>query len=209
MRTTISLLSIPALLLACGPAPEALTPGDVELPWTIPPAGCEAAGVDTVEVTLAGAQDRFVERRPCADGALSLRDVPFGRYALSMRGLARGAAVHDSPQTTLVVRPDVATTAPTTVLTAMPAAVELSWRFADNQRCQARQAETILIGLYDPAGALIASASAPCEAAAHTLTDLPAGSWTIGLTALPSGPAVAAPITLKRGQRAALDLALE
>jgi hypothetical protein len=208
MRTLIALLS-PALLLACGPTPEALAPGDVELPWTIPPAGCEAAGVDTIEVTLAGSQGRFSEQRPCDDGALSLAEVPFGRYTLSMRGLAQGRPVHEAQQTLLVVRPDLATVAPTTVLTALPASVALSWRFADDKRCEERAVETFLIGLYDPAGALIASTDVPCDAATHTLSELPAGSWTIGLTALPSGPATSAPVILKRGQRASLALSLD
>jgi hypothetical protein len=200
-----SLALLPLLCLtACGPAPDALQPGDVLLPWSVAPAGCEAADIDLVQLDLTGAQGRFEAEAPCTAAQLTLSEVPAGRYTLTMRGLSRGAVVHDAPRALLVVHHDQPTLAPHTLLTARPATLALQWEVA---ACPAGPA-TLHLGLYGPSNAALSTQQVDCALGAARLTNLPAGTWTLGATLLPDGAQYALPVALKRGQRASLRLDL-
>jgi hypothetical protein len=201
-------LLVSCLIGACGPAPEPLGPGHVTVPWLIPPRGCEAASVDTVEVMIAGAEGTLTARAACDAGELVMEEVPFGRYALTVHGLSHNTIVHDAPQALLVVRPDLATLAPAAILSARPATLDLRWSLPA-AGCAAAGATAVLIGLYDDAGAVIQTHTAPCDAGVARLTGIPAGAWTLGLTSVPAGPSAHAPLILERGQLSTLSIDLD
>lgn len=149
--------------------------GQVAVSWRVGSAGCEAAGVETVEVDLDG----FVEAFPCADESATF-DAPSGRHPLTIRGLdAAGVARYAGDGGPVKVRRGEVTTASTVVLSGLPAQIGATWYFENGRLCAANGVGDVEVDLFDIDDTLVATATVACDTASAHLEDVEAGQYVL------------------------------
>lgn len=186
--------------------PEPESEGQVTVGWRVGSAGCEVAGVETVEVTLGDTTGLF----PCADEGATF-EAEAGRHPLVLRGLdASGVARYAGDGGTIRVRRGELTTAPTVVLSGLPAQIEAHWSFDNGLLCAANGVGDVEVDLFDGDDTLVASEVADCEAARVRLAEVEAGAYVLVVLGRdPDGIVVyAGEIPVDAGRGDDLDLAL-
>ncbi|MEQ1568764.1 MAG: hypothetical protein ABMA64_24205 [Myxococcota bacterium] len=157
------------------PAPSAGPHGEVEVSWQVGAGGCEAAGVDTVEVDLDGRVDAF----PCADGG-AVVEAETGKYDLVLRGIdVDGVARYGGWGGKVRVNRGEVTEVPTIVLAALPATVTATWYFDNGHLCAANGVTEVEANLFDEDDTLHATASSPCDDGTLTLDDVQTGPYVL------------------------------
>jgi hypothetical protein len=151
--------------------------GQIEVSWQLGGDGCEAAGIDVVEVDLDGDVTAF----PCVDGG-GLATARTGKHRLEMRGLdPQGVVRYEGAGGRVQVRPQVVEVAPTVVLAAMPARLAVTWYFEDGHLCGANGVVDVEADLFDDHDTLAASTTTGCEDGEIVLEDVEAGSYVLML----------------------------
>ena len=153
------------------PAPE----GELAVGWRVGSTGCEAGGVETVEVELGDVVEVF----PCVDEGATFT-ASAGRHPLTVRGLdADGMARYAGDGGTVRIERGELTTAPTVVLSGLPAQIEAHWSFDNGLLCAANGVRDVEVDLFDTDDTLVASETVRCDAARVGLADVQAGAYVL------------------------------
>jgi hypothetical protein len=189
------------------PPPPAV--GDVEVGWQLGSAGCEAGGVVDVEITLG----TLVTTAPCAD-ELAVVVAPAGWADLVLRGLdADGVARYEGSGGEVRVHAGELVTAPTVLLSALPASIQASWFFENGRLCASNGVVDVEASLFDANDVLRASEIDACEASELRLGEVQAGPYVLLVLGRDDvGEAVfrgEAVIEAGRGDRIAVDVMLQ
>lgn len=151
------------------------TTGSVDISWQMGPSGCEASGITEVEVSIGGVGGTY----PCEDEAATLL-VPGGTYDLTLLGLDAGGEPRFGGESAGVsVHGGSTTTVPTIVLGALPATLEVSWRFENGDLCANNGVEDVEAFLFDDQDVVQATLAAPCNEGSLLLEDIDAGTYTL------------------------------
>lgn len=176
-------VSVVALMTGCVVTQEpdnTLLPGTVEVSWQVGPAGCEASGVTDVKVDIGGVGGTFA----CEDSSAML-SVPPGTYDLSLVGLDEtGFARYEGTALNVVVRPEVLTSVPTVVLSALPGEIVVSWYFDNGKLCSSTENKGVVemeALLYDEDDFQEGEATALCEDGEMLISDVRPGDYTLTL----------------------------
>ncbi len=153
--------------------------GSVELAWQVGPSGCEAAGVEEVEVRIGSAQRTF----DCNVGRGSLQ-VNEGRdYELVAQGLdLKGFARYEGIVTGIDVFDGETTAVGTVRMQARTGEVELGWKFSNGEVCATNDVVEIDIALFQDnriENQLVTS----CVNGLDVVTDVVAGEYDISVLA--------------------------
>lgn len=211
MATRTGLLAVVTVFAACGSV-DPLAGATLQLNWRVAPAGCEAAGVEVVEVRATGPH-AVLERVACGRGGLEIGDMTPGTYRVEVLGFdPNGVATFRADSIYVDLEADEVATTPELRLLAAPADVLVRWTFANGRVCGANEARWISISAFDEFDYEVAAADFPCDDGAGHLPALRAGSYLIQATALDAATNPVsrgtAPTKLSRGQTAELDLDL-
>lgn len=187
------------------PAPRE---GQVEVSWQVGAQGCEAAGVETIEVDLDGYTTAFA----CADEAATV-SVRQGRYRLILRGLdADGVARYEGDGGQVRVHNNQVTAAPTVVLSALPVTIEASWFFDNGRLCSQNGVSEIEANLFDSEDVLKGTQSVPCDVGVLAFEEVEADAYALLLLGRDGGGAVRysgeGQIDAERGDRLDLEIVL-
>jgi hypothetical protein len=149
--------------------------GQVEVSWRVGSAGCEAAGVETVEVELGETGWSF----DCADEGATM-SLPEGGHPLVLRGLdADGVARYEGDGGRVRVRAGRTQSVPTVLLSALPARVAATWFFENGHLCSQNGVDQVEVTLFDDGDAIERSESVPCEEGTLEFEELEAGGYAL------------------------------
>lgn len=149
--------------------------GDLEVSWQLGAGGCEAGGVELIEIDLGGFSNEFT----CAEGS-ALITAPAGDYALSLRGLdADGIARYEGDGGRVTVRGGRTVAAPTVLLSALPVRIDASWYFDNGRLCSQNNVEQIELSLFDDQDSLQLSDTKRCDSGAYEIEEVEAGAYTL------------------------------
>lgn len=155
--------------------PGASPTGEVEVSWQVGGSGCEAAGIESVEIDLGG----LVSVVDCADES-AIVTGQVGRAALSMRGIdANGIARYEGDGGMVDVKRKQVVVAPTVLLSALPASLDVSWYFENGRLCSQNGVDVIEASLFDSEDVLHASDTKPCDVGNIELEEVQAGSYVL------------------------------
>jgi hypothetical protein len=175
------MLAILAGLTGCvvhtEPEPE-LEDGTVVVAWQVGAAGCEAAGVETVEVAVG---DEASGSFACADEQATL-EVPPGRYDLFLDGVDAQGAIRYGGDGSVTVGSGQSVNADTVVLGALPADLTVTWYFENGRLCSANGVSEVTITVFQddyPVDTVVA----PCDEGSAALDPLVAGTYDVSLLA--------------------------
>ncbi|MCB9684671.1 MAG: hypothetical protein H6735_06530 [Alphaproteobacteria bacterium] len=152
-------------------------PGTIELSWTVGAAGCEAAGVADIEVQVGQQTQTFA----CAAGEATISAAP-GRYDIDAIGLDADGAERYSGSTSVSVISDETSSAHV-VLSALPAALRLTWFFENGRLCSANGVSDISATLFDDQDFLIDEQDVDCDAGELEFAELMPGTYAAVLVA--------------------------
>lgn len=196
----------------CGEEPVPLGDGSLTVTWEVSPRGCEAAGVERVEVTLRNAHGDYAERVSCADGRIDFDRLAAASYELTVVGTdAGGQPTFGSEPSTVRIEPERHHEAPRQRLTALPATVSVSWRFDNGQVCGANDVDQVEVTVFDHAFYEVGRDTFDCNDGGGSLEGLTAGSYLVEAVA-EGDEATWRGLTeteLKRGETAEVDVLLE
>jgi hypothetical protein len=149
--------------------------GRLEVDWQLGSSGCEAAGIATVEVAVGGMAWAFA----CTDGT-AVVDVPAGRHELVLTGIdADGAPRYSGDGGRVRVRAGQLSTAPTVVLSALPASLSASWFFDDGHLCAANGVDLVEANLFDENDVVQASAEVECDVGVLSFDEVEPGAYVL------------------------------
>ena len=151
--------------------------GSIEVGWEVGAAGCEAAGVETVTVTVDEQTSSFA----CADGVGSV-DVAPGQYLVTLEGLDADGHPRYGGEGSVSVGPGEVVTLPTVVLSALPASLTVTWYFENGRLCGSNGVEEVDLRVFED-DYLVDEVTAGCDDGAATIASLPAGTYDVGLYA--------------------------
>jgi predicted phosphodiesterase len=183
--------------------------GQIEVSWQVGASGCEAAGVDQVQVDFDGdALGTF----PCADGG-AVVDAPVDEAKLEAFGIdGQGVTRYAGDAGRVRVRANEVATAPTIVLSALPASIKATWFFDNGHLCGANGIDTVEADLFDLDDTLQAQDELPCDQGQVRFDQVESGDYTVLLLARDrdgQGRYVGqAPITVLPGDALAVDVML-
>ena len=161
--------------------PEPLPDGTIIVAWEVGASGCEAAEIDTVEVTIDGGTSSFA----CGDGTATF-DVPAGVYDIHLDGVDLQGATRYDGDTEVTVGAGQTVNAPTTVLSALPADLTVTWFFENGRLCSANGVEEVELTVFED-DFVVDSVVAPCDDGTASLEDLVAGTYDVNLLARDAG----------------------
>ncbi|MCA9490323.1 MAG: hypothetical protein KC621_10375 [Myxococcales bacterium] len=151
--------------------------GTIELSWTVGAAGCEAAGVADIEVQVGQQTQTFT----CESGAATISAAP-GRYDIDAIGLdATGAERYSGTTSVSVISED--TSSAHIVLSALPAALQVTWFFENGRLCAANGVSDISATLFDDQDFLIDELDVDCDDGQLEFADLMPGAYAAVLVA--------------------------
>ena len=197
----------------CGEAPKPLGDGSLEVTWQVSPRGCEQANVETVDVKLSNAHRSYAGSYACSDSEALLDNLTPATYELEVVGLdPSGRQTFVADKTLVTVCAEKKNDAPHLRLTAKPATLEVSWRFANGRVCGANGVERIEVAIFDPSYYEMARQNFSCNAGSGTFDELIAGEYIVEAVAESSDDAVYSgtdETSLKRGDEGQVDVELE
>ncbi len=174
-------LSLFLLASACNDAAP-LGVGSLEMSWEISPRGCTESGVRMVEAHLMGPEGR-IERFECQDRAGALRTLQPGTYEFQLVGIdPAGTPIFESSERTLTIESDRTEDVGTVRLTARPADVHVEWLFSNGRVCGSNDVDQISLAAFDEFDFEVLREFYECNDGVGTLSDLPAGVWTVEVT---------------------------
>ncbi|MBN1945270.1 MAG: hypothetical protein JW797_06305 [Bradymonadales bacterium] len=148
----VIIVSILAVLPACGTDPVDLPPGSLSLGWIVGTGGCEAAGIRTVIVGLkaSGEEGTSLYSYECGDGEITIGGLTPASYDVTLQGRSAdgrdryGAVLRD-----VEVRSEGNTRVGTVRLSALPAKITASWYFENSRMCSYNSVIEVTISLFD------------------------------------------------------------
>lgn len=174
------------ILSGCGELISAPGDGAVAASWRVEPAGCEAAGVELVELWGKPTETAYTPTRPwrrlwrgaCQAQQLLAEGVPYGAYELKLIGLGEHDKVsYSSPSVFEAILPDALTTLDDVRLEIVPTGLTLRW---DAQACMAQMTQgRFELSLFDAASYPVARAEVSCQRGDVRFDDLKAGDYTL------------------------------
>jgi hypothetical protein len=178
-----------ACLTACGEGAVDSTStaesGALTVPWQVGAAGCEASGVASVRVDVAGTSSTAA----CSAGSLTLEVRP-GDHRVDVWGLDEaGFARYGGSDEVSVAQGDVVTM-PTVVLGALPATLDVSWYFDNGRLCGGNGVTDVEIIIFED-DFIIDSLQTSCDDGIERMNDLLAGNYTVSVLGRDSGGVVA------------------
>lgn len=184
LGAALGVLGLVAALAGCGEDVEPLGDGSLAVSWRVNPLGCEAAGVERVEVKLANARNEYVEYFSCEAGKGVLSDIGPGSYDLTLQGLnKRREATFSITPRVLTISADKLRTTDVLPLSAKPAQVKLFWRFDNGLMCGANGVKQVEVALFDDAYFEHYRALLDCGEGVTTLDGIVAGNYLIEASA--------------------------
>lgn len=169
-----------ALTAGCGSEVEPVGEGSFELTWDVSPRGCEAAGVEIVEVTLVNAKREYVEQYDCLAQTAVIDGIQPAKYDLTLTGLDPGGhATFESNSRVVTVAGERTNVADLVRLTAKPADLRVNWTFANARVCGANGVESVEVALFDSAYYEVARRTFGCDRGSGTFEGLRAGGYTV------------------------------
>lgn len=178
----VFLIAIVAALVSagCGEAVEPTADGEMELTWEVSPRGCEAAGVQQVQVDLEYEQGVVTEKFPCQKRAATIGHLTPANYTLQLWGLDKaGDSAFGSTRRDVTVHGGETTSPETVRLTAQPGELRVSWRLKDGVLCGSQNIDQVELTLYDMQDVLIREKSAACTNGQAMLGDVPPGTYQL------------------------------
>lgn len=152
-------------------------PGTIELSWSVGAGGCEAAGVTDIAVQVGQQTQTF----SCLSGAATLV-ADAGTYEIDARGLdAEGTERYSGTVNVSVI--SAQTVEAHVVLSALPAALQLTWYFENGRLCSANGVTTISATLFDDTDYLVDQIDADCDDGELQFDGLTAGTYAALLEA--------------------------
>ncbi|MFB6264933.1 MAG: hypothetical protein ABEL76_15120 [Bradymonadaceae bacterium] len=180
MRTTWLLVGIGMVAAGCGNSVEPISNGSLLVRWSVRPHGCDRAGVTAVEARLDSKHSHRVERFDCARDEGVVENLRPGNYDVVLVGVDEsGNPTYDAGPRRATVRGSREAKAPKMRLTARPAGVKVSWRFANGKVCGSNGVDKVRIVLYDEDDYEVASRSLGCQRGQTTLDDVPPGEYLV------------------------------
>jgi hypothetical protein len=178
--------------IGCGDI-EAIPPGSVESTWELRPAGCQAAGVESVEVWLTptgqGASEPVDFQRACQTGNLVADGIEPGHYELRFFGIdAQGDVPFAAGPTNITVYSDQTNTAPHALLTARPSSLAATWRFKNGRLCGSNGVDRVTVSVYGEQGDLIRTDDFDCTRGEARLHHIPPGDHRVEIIAQTGEP---------------------
>jgi hypothetical protein len=181
---------------------DALGDGSLLVKWKVSPLGCEAAGVELVEVKLRNAHRSYVESFECAEAQGVVSGINAATYELEVLGLnSSGFAIFSAPSRTVTVGAEKLNATELLRLNAKPAELTVTWSFENGLVCGSNEVSEIEIAVYDHSSFEHARRRVDCSAGRATIGGLIAGDYIVqALSAGDSAPySGLAHARLKRG----------
>lgn len=162
----------------CGHEIEPFGQGSLGLDWEVAPMGCEASGIEVVEVVLANDLRTYERRFDCEAPPISMSAIKPGTYRLSINGLDSdnratfGASISD-----LLIRPDERLEIGHVDLSALPSRAEVGWYFENQRVCGTNGVDDVELTVYDSAYYEVFRSSTRCDAGLLAVDGLHSGSY--------------------------------
>lgn len=212
LRRTLIAAACAASLAACGEQVEPLGDGELAVSWEVSPHGCEAAGVEMVEVRLENAHRAYDDSFACQQGEAFLDQLSPANYDLTLVGIDNtGRETFISQRELVTINAEKVREAPHVRLTARPASVEVGWRFSNGRVCGANGVSDVEVTIYDQAFYEMAHTGFGCNAGAGTIEGLTAGDYIVEAVGRADEENFRGieEVTLKRGEHVGVDVELE
>ncbi len=178
-----SILLIAALIGGCSGDEDAPPqPGTMSLSWKISPLGCEASGVENVEVEVYRKTGEVPSRylAACTAGRTTIDGLEPGRYLINVLGLdLDGKAIFETGEHEVPVYAGEIATPEQFRLTAKKAELIFSWAFDNGRLCAANGVSDVVVGVYDMDGFAIDEVAYACADGVGTVDGIPSGAFII------------------------------
>lgn len=196
---------------SCGEV-EPLGEGSLALNWAVSPSGCEAAGVEVVEVRATGPEAR-IERFACSRGGVELMDLVAGSYRVELVGFeSSGQATFSAEPRSVTVDSDASAAVGTFRLLAKPASVDVAWRFDNGRVCGANDVTHVVVAVFDDLDYEITRKRFPCDGGVGTIDALRAGGYLAEVVGFDDMSAIwhgTTAFKVNRGEELDVDIELE
>jgi len=150
--------------------------GQIDATWQVGADGCEAAGVETVEIVHRGVS---LGSFPCADGE-AVVDAPPDRGVLELTGSDADGVVRYAGEVGRVrVYAGQTTTAPTVLLEPLPATVAVTWYFENGHLCSANGIQEVEIDLFDANDVVQHQGTTSCDDGRFSFDGVEPGTWSL------------------------------
>lgn len=193
----------------CGSEVEPFGSGSVELVWDVAPLGCEAAQVETIEISLENERYLRTARADCGEQVLSMEELAPGSYDLTMEGVqADGATTFVSTMDSIFVRPDERHQFGPIDLVAAPVEARVRWRFDDWDVCDADAMQEVEVTAFDAGYHEVHRSTWDCTSGMATVEGLRAGELLFRVRATGSRSVYegVSEVSANRGQRLEVDV---
>ncbi len=194
----------------CGDV-EPFDDGDIELRWDVAPMGCQEAEVERVSVVLEAGDREIDDEFRCDRTSAMIRGVRPGTYSARLQGLdPEETPAFQGGIDEIAVRPATTVRPERVDLVALPASIEVSWRFDDGRTCSDAGVDEIELAVFDASEHEVHRSRHRCGAPAEVVTGLHTGSHLLRIAAQGDGVTYAGAVErrMERAGEASVEILL-